>query len=469
MRTVLRCACWPMQAHFQLNDCTMDSIPSPQYWPLHKLLIPRIGLTALLVAGLAAATVYWVEHQQLHRAAVELAEQRAAEFVAVAGDVLDAPGSETNGAVQARLDRFIRGRSMPRDGGLVAATIFDAGGVAVAHVEHPDYAGHAAALARLASQSVAAGRNAGTGASPEQIDGARVYFLQVPLETADRRALGRVAALYAPSAAYLAEFDRRLARAILFAFIAVLLTAAILYPVIQGLMRRVIELSASLRDANLEMLSVLGSAIAKRDADTDAHNYRVTLYSVRLAETVGVDLKTMQALIKGAFLHDVGKIGIPDHILLKPGKLDEEEYAQMKQHVAHGLDIVRRAAWLADAEAVVGGHHEKFDGGGYDGHHKAGEIPVVARIFAIADVFDALTSHRPYKAPLSFDASMEILARDRGTHFDPQLLDAFAAIARPLHEALTTRGEDYSHQELQRVLTRYFRMDIETLLARAPS
>jgi HD-GYP domain-containing protein (c-di-GMP phosphodiesterase class II) len=446
----------------------MDSIPSPQYWPLHKLLILRIGLTALLLAGLAAATVYWVERQQLHRAAVELAEQRAAEFVAVAGDVLDAPGSETNGAVQARLDRFVRGHSMPRDGGLVAATIFDAGGVAVARVEHPDYAGHAAELNRLASQSVATGRQ-GEETRPVQIDGARVYFLQVPLETADKRVLGRVAALYAPSAAYLAEFDRRLVRAVLFAFIAVLLTAAILYPVIQRLMRRVIELSASLRDANLEMLSVLGSAIAKRDADTDAHNYRVTLYSVHLAEAVGVDLKTMQALIKGAFLHDVGKIGIPDHILLKPGKLDEVEYAQMKQHVAHGLDIVRRASWLSDAEAVVGGHHEKFDGGGYDSHHKAGEIPIVARIFAIADVFDALTSHRPYKAPLSFDASMEILSRDRGTHFDPQLLDAFAAIARPLHEALTTRGEDYSHQELQTVLTRYFRQDIETLLAREPA
>jgi HD-GYP domain-containing protein (c-di-GMP phosphodiesterase class II) len=381
--------------------------------------------------------------------------------------VIDAPGSETNGAVQARLDRFVRGRSMPRDGGLVAATIFDASGVAVAHVEHPDYAGHAVALARLAPQSVAKGRK--EAAHPEQIDGVHAYFVQVPLETADKHVLGWVAALYAPSAAYLAEFDRRLVRAILFAFIAVLLTAAILYPVIQRLMRRVIELSASLRDANLEMLSVLGSAIAKRDADTDAHNYRVTLYSVHLAEAVGVDLKTMQALIKGAFLHDVGKIGIPDHILLKPGKLDADEYAQMQQHVAHGLDIVRRAAWLADAEAVVGGHHEKFDGGGYDGHHKAGEIPIVARIFAIADVFDALTSHRPYKAPLSFDASMEILARDRSTHFDPQLLDAFAAIARPLHEALTTRGEDYSHQELQRVLTRYFRQDIETLLAREPT
>lgn len=119
--------------------------------------------------------------------------------------------------------------------------------------------------------------------------------------------------------------------------IAVVLgTAALLYPVIVRLMRRVTGLSTDLLEANLEMLSTLGSAIAKRDADTDAHNYRVTIYSVRLAQAAGLDAPRIQALIKGAFLHDVGKIGIPDHILLKPGKLDDREYAEMKKHVAHG-------------------------------------------------------------------------------------------------------------------------------------
>jgi HD-GYP domain-containing protein (c-di-GMP phosphodiesterase class II) len=290
--------------------------------------------------------------------------------------------------------------------------------------------------------------------------------VQAPMRAADGRPLGQLLAVFAPSERYLAELQRGLWQAVAIAIAIVLVTAAILYPVILRLMRRVTALSASLLDANLEMLSVLGSAIAKRDADTDAHNYRVTIYSVRLAEAAGLDVKTIQTLIKGAFLHDVGKIGIPDHILLKPGKLDEAEYAQMKQHVAHGLDIVRRAAWLADAEAVVGGHHEKFDGGGYDGKLKTDAIPIVARIFAIADVFDALTSHRPYKDALSFEASMEIVERDRGTHFDPLLLDAFAGIARPLHEALTRHDDDYAHQELQRIVTRYFRQDIETLLAR---
>jgi len=182
------------------------------------------------------------------------------------------------------------------------------------------------------------------------------------------------------------------------------------------------------------------------------------------AEAAGLDRRTVQALIKGAFLHDVGKIGIPDHILLKPGKLNDEEYAEMKRHVTHGLDIVRRAAWLADAEAVVGHHHEKYDGSGYDARLKSDAIPVVARIFAIADVFDALTSRRPYKEPLAFDAAMEILERGRGAHFDPRLLDAFAGIARPLHDLLANRDDAYPRQEAQRIVARYFKQDLEALL-----
>jgi len=226
----------------------------------------------------------------------------------------------------------------------------------------------------------------------------------------------------------------------------------------------VTTLSDDLLDANLEMLSVVGSAIAKRDADTDAHNYRVTIYSVRLAEAVGLDTKTMQALIKGAFLHDVGKIGIPDHILLKPGKLDESEFAEMQKHVAHGLDIVRRAAWLTDAEAVVGCHHEKYDGGGYGNGLQAEAIPLIARIFAIADVFDALTSHRPYKEPLSFETTMDILEKSRGTHLDPRLLDAFAAIARPLHEVFSNHDDDHPRQIVRDIVIRYFKQDLATLL-----
>ncbi len=107
---------------------------------------------------------------------------------------------------------------------------------------------------------------------------------------------------------------------------------------------------------------VLGSAIAKRDSDTDAHNYRVTLYSVGLAEAIGVEDSEMRTLIKGSFLHDGGKIGIPDYILLKPGKLDEREFDIMKSHVTLGTEIVNRSSWLQDSVEVVGFHHERLGG-----------------------------------------------------------------------------------------------------------
>ena len=430
------------------------------HWRLHKLLIRRIAGTGLLIAAALAAVVYLAGQQRLHDVAVERAANRATQFAADAGDALAARPGE----VQALLDRFARGRLPPREGRIEAATLYDAAGKPVANYAHADYAHAAEAAAFLSGQRQAVAGTEEPAGRAITIAGLRHYFVQAPLRAADGQRLGQVLAVFAPNERYRAESQRRLWAAVATAIAVVLITTAILYPVIVRLMRRVTALSYDLLDANLEMLSVLGGAIAKRDADTDAHNYRVTIYAVRLAEALGLEIKDIQALIKGAFLHDVGKIGVPDHILLKPGKLNDEEYAEMKKHVAHGLDIVRRAAWLADAEAVVGYHHEKYGGGGYDGQLKADAIPLVARIFAIADVFDALTSRRPYKSSLTYAASMEILEQGREAHFDPRLLDAFAAIAPPLHDALTACDDDRLRQELQHLVTRYFRRDFESLL-----
>jgi HD-GYP domain-containing protein (c-di-GMP phosphodiesterase class II) len=243
----------------------------------------------------------------------------------------------------------------------------------------------------------------------------------------------------------------------------VLATTALLYPVIVRLMHRLSDFSSDLLAANLETLSLLGSAIALRDSDTDVHNYRVTLYAVRLAEALPLGVQDIQALIKGAFLHDVGKIGIRDDILLKPGPLSEEEFRIMKTHVVHGLDIVGRSAWLADAAAVVGGHHEKFDGSGYPRGTRDHAIPVAARIFAIVDVFDALTSRRPYKEPMSFEAAVEILEKGRGSHFDPELLDSFNSIARTLYERYAGCEDEGLHEELAGLARQYYSAGLASL------
>jgi len=194
------------------------------------------------------------------------------------------------------------------------------------------------------------------------------------------------------------------------------------------------------------------------------HNFRVTLYAVRIAEAMGLDPHTIRTLIKGAFLHDVGKVGTPDRILHKPGKLDDVEYTEMKLHVNHGLDVVQRSAWLAEAATVVGGHHEKYDGSGYPARLKGNDIPKLARIFAVADVFDALASRRPYKEPIEYQKVLDILMEGRGTHFDPQVLDVFAGIARPLYDSFANRDDVLPRQELARIVDRYFPQDIGTHL-----
>jgi putative nucleotidyltransferase with HDIG domain len=172
-------------------------------------------------------------------------------------------------------------------------------------------------------------------------------------------------------------------------------------------------------------MSVLGDAIAKRDNETNAHNYRVTLYAIKFAEVLGVSKKEIQALIKGAFLHDVGKIGIPDGILLKPGKLTRDEFETMKQHVLHGLAIISRSKWLEEAKNVIEFHHEHYDGKGYLKGLRAEEIPLNARIFMICDVFDAFTSKRPYKEAFPLEESMHMIQERAGTHFDPKLVEVF--------------------------------------------
>jgi HD-GYP domain-containing protein (c-di-GMP phosphodiesterase class II) len=243
----------------------------------------------------------------------------------------------------------------------------------------------------------------------------------------------------------------------------VVATTLLLYPVIRRLLTRLADLSEQLLDANLSTLSLLGAVIAKRDSDTDAHNYRVTLYSLHLGEAVGLSDADMQALLKGAFLHDVGKIGIRDAVLLKPDRLSAEEFGVIRTHVDHGLEMVQRSPWLADAAHVVGSHHEKVDGSGYPSGKRWDEIPITARIFAIVDVFDALTSRRPYKEPLSFDEAVELLRQGRDAHFDGALLDRFLDIAPALYQRYGGREDQGIKDELGQMARRQFRA--ETLVS----
>ncbi len=241
--------------------------------------------------------------------------------------------------------------------------------------------------------------------------------------------------------------------------VTVFVTTLLLYPIIVYLNKAYIKKSEDLLHANLEIMSVLGGAIAKRDSETNAHNYRVTLYAIAFAEKLKLSNKDMTALIKGAFLHDVGKIGVSDTILLKPGKLNEEEFSLMKKHVVYGGEILQYSRWLDDAKDVVMYHHEQYNGEGYNAGIEKEDIPLNARIFMICDVFDALTSKRPYKHALSFDESLAIIQKKSGTHFDPKLVKVFTSfIEKPYKKIFYLEDED----DLKRMLDEklyYFDID----------
>jgi HD-GYP domain-containing protein (c-di-GMP phosphodiesterase class II) len=164
----------------------------------------------------------------------------------------------------------------------------------------------------------------------------------------------------------------------------------------------------------------------------------------------------MRDLIAGAFLHDVGKIGVGDAILLKPGPLDDAEFEQMKRHVTLGVEILTKSKWLLRARDVVEFHHERYDGSGYPKGLAGAEIPLLARIFAVVDVFDALVSKRPYKDALAFDVAMVGIREGAGSLFDPDLVTTFEGIAGALyHETRDVPGTEVEAR-LQQQISRYF-------------
>lgn len=244
--------------------------------------------------------------------------------------------------------------------------------------------------------------------------------------------------------------------ATLTSFVAVIVILILLYPILLGLTRRSESLSQSLLDLNLELLQSLGNAIAKRDAETDTHNYRVTIYAVRLAEAMKLSRDNIEFLILGAFLHDVGKIGIPDQIMLKPGRLTAEEFEIMKHHVIFGGEIIQDSTWLKRARDVVLFHHEKFDGSGYPHGIHGNDIPLGARLFAVVDVFDSLMSRRPYKEPLSLEEALKILRDGAGKHFDPDVVSTFASIATALHGEIGQTDRVYLQKTLKVIIKEYF-------------
>lgn len=182
-----------------------------------------------------------------------------------------------------------------------------------------------------------------------------------------------------------------------------------------------------LDETRLEVIRRLGCAAEYKDNETGMHVIRMSWYSKFLAEQLDANDKWVELLYIAAPMHDIGKIAIPDRVLLKPGKLNEEEWGIMQKHVEFGVDIlgVHDAELFVMAREIALCHHEKWDGSGYPNGLKGKDIPLSARIVAIADVFDALTSERPYKKAWPVEKAISLLENESGTHFDPELVPLF--------------------------------------------
>lgn len=182
--------------------------------------------------------------------------------------------------------------------------------------------------------------------------------------------------------------------------------------------------------ASLETIHRLSVAAEYKDEDTGAHVKRMSLYSAAIARQMGFDEHRVKTILYAAPMHDIGKIGTPDKILLKAGKHEAGEWEIMKQHALIGAKILEgsKAEFIKMGEIIALTHHEKWDGSGYPNGLKGVEIPIEGRITAVADVFDALLSKRPYKEAFTWEESLAIIREGKGTHFDPEVVDAFFAI-----------------------------------------
>jgi putative nucleotidyltransferase with HDIG domain len=203
----------------------------------------------------------------------------------------------------------------------------------------------------------------------------------------------------------------------------------------QELRETIVELERSY-DVTLE---ALGDALDLKDAETEGHSKRVTAYTIQIAKVMGLDTKMMRMVARGAFLHDIGKMAIPDAILRKPARLTEEETTVIQEHSFLGYKMLRKIPFLAEAAEIVYAHQERWDGTGYPRKLKGVEIPLGARIFAVADTLDAITSDRPYRLARSVEKARIEIAAWSERQFDPKIVEIFLSIDPAIWEELRSQ------------------------------
>lgn len=417
---------------------------------IHRKLIVRLALVWLLLSAVIGTGIYFIELEKIDDFVVSLAEIESVKFIADEIKYFDDLTPEKIAILRQKSQEHLQ------SGGFSIVEFYDKNKKQIVELSRNDTEKLELRLNLLKHDRLMA----------ESVQYEKFYiddrlFVRVltPLKMTDGRIVGYFEGAYLIEPRIMKDIRERVLFSLIQVVITVLISTIVLYPIIIAMNKGLIKYSIDLSSANMGMLEVLGNAVAKRDSDTNEHNYRVTIYAVRVAEAMNLKKDDIRALVKGAFLHDVGKIAISDNILLKPGKLTQEEFEIMKNHVLHGEEIIGSYAWLQDALKVVRNHHEKYDGTGYRNRLKGEAIPVTARIFAIVDVFDALTSKRPYKEPFSFEKSMQLINQERGEHFDPVILDLFNKLAMSIYDEIHQANEKYLRDSVREVTNKYFNTD----------
>jgi len=193
-------------------------------------------------------------------------------------------------------------------------------------------------------------------------------------------------------------------------------------------------------------LEALGDALDLKDAETEGHSKRVTAFTIAIAKQMGLSDKDIRVIARGAFLHDIGKMAIPDAILRKPSKLTQDEVAIMREHCYRGYQMLRKIPFLSEASDIVYAHQEKYDGTGYPRGLKGDQIPLGARIFSIADTLDAITSDRPYRPAQSLTAARDEIQRWAGRQFDPEVVRVFLAMPENIWSDLRKQINSQSYR-----------------------
>jgi putative nucleotidyltransferase with HDIG domain len=191
-------------------------------------------------------------------------------------------------------------------------------------------------------------------------------------------------------------------------------------------------------------LEALGDALDLKDAETEGHSKRVTAFTIAIARAMELPQERVRVIARGAFLHDIGKMAIPDAILRKPGRLSPDEQLIMQEHAFLGYQMLRKIPFLQEAAEIVYSHQERYDGSGYPRGLKGDQIPLGARIFAVADTFDAMTSDRPYRAAQSISSGRREIERNAAKQFDPEVVKVFLSVSERIWVELRSEIENQS-------------------------